>query len=94
MPTQCTGRSQGAGRIEGRQVAVDFDGGQISSDAGALLLREVDRTLRLTERVATCFEDGRDPELIEHTVHTLVIQRIVGIALGARAASRWRASRP
>lgn len=82
MPTQCTGRSQGAGRIEGRQVAVDFDGGQISSDAGALLLREVDRTLRLTERVAACFEDGRDPELIEHTVHTLVMQRIVGIALG------------
>ena len=39
MPTQCTGRSQGAERIEGRQVAVDFDGGQISSDAGALLLR-------------------------------------------------------
>ena len=82
MPTQCTGRSPGAERIEGRQVAVDFDGGQISSDAGALLLREVDRTLRLTERVAACFEDGRDPELIEHTVHTLVMQRIVGIALG------------
>ena len=82
MPTQCTGRSPGAERIEGRQVAVDFDGGQISSDAGALLLREVDRTLRLTERVAACFEDGRDPELIEHTLHTLVMQRIVGIALG------------
>jgi hypothetical protein len=63
-------------------MAVDFDGGQISSDAGALLLRGVDRTLRLTERVANCFQDGRDPELIEHTVHTLVMQRIVAIALG------------
>lgn len=82
MPTQCTVVSPCAKRIDGRQVAVDFDGGQISSDAGALLLREVDRTLRLTERVAACFEDGRDPELIEHTVHTLVMQRIVGIALG------------
>lgn len=82
MPTQCTGRGQGAGRVDGRQMAVDFDGGQISSDAGALLLRGVDRTLRLTERVANCFQDGRDPELIEHTVHTLVMQRIVAIALG------------
>jgi hypothetical protein len=63
-------------------MAVDFDGGQISSDAGALLLRGVDRALRLTERVASCFQDGRDPELIEHTVHTLVMQRIVAIALG------------
>ena len=82
MPTQCTVVSPCAKRIDGRQVAVDFDGEQISSDAGALLLREVDRTLRLTERVTACFEDGRDPELIEHTVHTLVMQRIVGIALG------------
>lgn len=82
MHTQCTGRSPEAGRVDGRQVAVDFDGGQISSDAGALLLRELDRTLRLTERVAACFQDGRDPERIEHTVHTLVMQRIVAIALG------------
>lgn len=82
MPTQCSGERSGAGRVEGRQVAVDFDGGQISSDAGALLLRDVDCTLRLTERVAACFQDGRDPDLIEHTVRTLVMQRIVAIALG------------
>ena len=82
MPTQCSGERGGAGRVDGRHVAVDFDGGQISSDAGALLLRDVDRTLRLTERVAACFQDGRDPDLIEHTVRTLVMQRIVAIALG------------
>ncbi|MDA0236418.1 MAG: IS1380 family transposase [Proteobacteria bacterium] len=82
MPTQCSGERGGAGRVDGRQVAVDFDGGQISSDAGALLLRDVDRTLRLTERVAACFQDGRNPELIEHSVRTLVMQRIVAIALG------------
>lgn len=82
MPTQCSGEHGGAGRVDGRHVAVDFDGGQISSDAGALLLRDVDRTLRLTERVAACFQDGRDPDLIEHSVRTLVMQRIVAIALG------------
>ena len=82
MQTQCSVGSGDAGRVGSRKVAVDFDGGQISSDAGALLLRDVDRTLRLTERVAACFEDGRVPELIEHSVRTLVMQRIVAIALG------------
>jgi hypothetical protein len=65
-----------------RRIALDFDGGTLSSDAGALLLRDVDRTLRLTDRVARCFEDGRNALLVEHSVRTLVMQRIVGIALG------------
>lgn len=82
MQTQCSGECKGAGRVGARQVAVDFDGGQISTDAGALLLRDVDRTLRLTERVAACFLDRRAPELIEHRVQTLVMQRIVALALG------------
>jgi len=82
MQTQCTGERGGAQYVGARKVAVDFEGGQISSDAGALLLRDVDRTLRLTERVAACFQDGRDPGLIEHSVRTLVMQRIVAIALG------------
>ena len=76
MPTQCTVVSPCAKRIDGRQVAVDFDGGQISSDAGALLLREVDRTLRLTERVAACFEDGRDPELIQPSIAAKAINTV------------------
>jgi hypothetical protein len=70
------------GRVESRKVVADFDGGRISSDAGALLLRDVDRALKLTERVAGCFRDGRDPGLIEHSIQTLVMQRIVAIALG------------
>jgi hypothetical protein len=56
-------------------VEADFDRGPISSGAGALLLGDVD-VLRLTERIAACFQDGRDPELIEHSVQTLVMQRI------------------
>lgn len=82
MPTQCSGEIRGRDRVCGRRVQVDFEGGRISSDAGVLLLGDVDRTLRLTERVAACFEDGRDPQRLEHTVHTLVMQRIVAIALG------------
>lgn len=82
MQTQCTAEIRDGGRVGARKVAVDFDGGHISSDAGVLLLRDVDRTLRLTERVANCFEDGRNRELIEHSVQTLVMQRIVAIALG------------
>ncbi|NMG03696.1 IS1380 family transposase [Azoarcus taiwanensis] len=82
MQTQCTAEIRDGGRVGARKVAVDFGGGHISSDAGALLLRDVDRTLRLTERVANCFEDGRNRELIEHSVQTLVMQRIVAIALG------------
>ena len=51
-------------------------------DAGALLLGETDRAIRLTERFAACFTDARTPELIEHAVDTLVLQRVAGIALG------------
>src|SRR5689334_4051418 len=59
-----------------------FDGGAITSDAGALLLGETDRVIRLTERFAACFIDARVPELVEHEVRTMVLQRVVGIALG------------
>jgi len=59
-----------------------FDGGAITSDAGALLLKETDRAIGLTRRFADCFIDYRCPELIEHAVQTLVGQRVFGIALG------------
>jgi Transposase DDE domain group 1 len=59
-----------------------FDGGAITSDAGALLPGETDRALRLTERFASCFADTQTAELVEHRVETMVMQRAVGIALG------------
>ncbi|HUB14298.1 MAG TPA: IS1380 family transposase, partial [Acetobacteraceae bacterium] len=59
-----------------------FDGGAITSDAGALLLGQTDRAIRLIERFAACFTDRRTPELVEHPVKTLVMQRVFGIALG------------
>ena len=59
-----------------------FDGGTMTSNAGALLMGLVDRGLDLMRRIAGCFTDRRDPQLIEHKVETLVGQRIFGLALG------------
>jgi hypothetical protein len=72
----------GFARVEGRAVVAAFDGGKITSDAGALLLGATDRAIRLVDRFAGCFADRRTPELVEHEVPTLVGQRVFGIALG------------
>jgi Transposase DDE domain group 1 len=82
MPTECNPALFEFALVEGRQVVAAFDGGAITSDAGALLLGETDRAIRLTERFTACFSDTRAVELVEHQVATLVTQRVVGIALG------------
>ena len=82
MPTECSAGSVGFAPIAGRAVVADFDGGAITSDAGGLLLRSTDRAIGLVERLASCFQDRRRPELIEHAVTTLVGQRVFGLALG------------
>jgi hypothetical protein len=65
-----------------RQVQGDFSGGTLSCDAGALLLRQVDRNLGLTEGLARCFGDGRNPVWVEHSLPQLLRQRIYATALG------------
>ena len=70
------------GEVEGRPVVAQFDGGALTSDAGGLLLGAADRTLDLVRRLAGCFRDARDPRFVEHSVATLVGQRVFGIALG------------
>jgi len=82
MPTECNPKLFEFAPVEGRQVVAAFDGGAITSDAGALLLGKTDRAIRLTERFASCFNDTRVSELVEHSVGTMVMQRVVGIALG------------
>ena len=82
MPTECITDSFGFARIEGREVVAAFDGGAITSDAGALLLGATERAIGLIDRLARCFGDMRCPDLIEHEVTTLVGQRVFGIALG------------
>jgi hypothetical protein len=63
-------------------VVADFDGGMVSSDAGALLLGETDKAIRLIDRFAACFRDGRHPAYVLHDVRTLIAQRVFGLALG------------
>jgi len=82
MQTECTPALFEFPAVEGRRVVASFDGGAITSDGGALLLGQTDRAIRLTERFAACFADTRAAELVEHQVETMVMQRVVGIALG------------
>jgi hypothetical protein len=65
-----------------RQVVACFDGGQMTTDAGGLLLRETDLRLNLLTRFAECFVDRRNPILRKHSVRELVAQRVYGLALG------------
>jgi hypothetical protein len=65
-----------------RHVLANFDGGDITSDGGALLLRKVEQLTGVIHQFAACFTDHRDPDLIEHTVEELVAQRVYGLALG------------
>jgi len=65
-----------------REVVAEFNGGTISSDGGALLLRETERRMHLLGRFSQCFLDGRNPALIEHRIEEMLAQRVYGLALG------------
>ena len=82
MPTECTPKRFEFEAVARRAVVACFDGGDITSNAGALVLGQVDRGLCLMRRFAACFTDRRDPRFVEHQVETLVGQRIFGLALG------------
>jgi hypothetical protein len=82
MPTECSAERFGVARVEGRAVVASFDGGRITSDAGALLLGATDRAINLIARFAACFQDDRSAEHVEHSLETLVGQRVFGLALG------------
>jgi hypothetical protein len=82
MPTECSAELFEFAPVERRVVAAGFDGGAITSDAGALLLGATDRAIKLVDRFAGCFSDHRSAELVEHLVPTLVGQRVFGLALG------------
>ena len=65
-----------------RRVQADFSGGTLSTDAGALLLRQVDINLGLSAELAQCFYDTRNQDWVDHSVQELLCQRIFGTALG------------
>ncbi len=82
MQTECSAELFEFAPVERRRVVAGFDGGAITSDAGALLLGATDRAIQLVDRFARCFIDHRVPGLIEHEVATLIGQRVFGLALG------------
>ena len=80
--TDCTPTDLLFQGLGSRDVVARFDGGAITSDAGGLLLREIDAKFRFIEQFAQCFSDHRDPDLVEHTLLELLKQRIFGLCLG------------
>ena len=83
MDTQCNQGSLEFHPLGGREVWGQFDGGTITSDAGGLLLREVEKRTGILAQFAACFTDYRDPGRIEHPVKALVAQRVYALALGS-----------
>jgi len=65
-----------------RRVVAEFTGARLTTEGGALLLREVDRKIGLLRRVVSCFSDARDPQRIEHELSEMLVQRVYGLALG------------
>ena len=82
MKTECTGEQLEFQSLGRRQVTGRFDGGRISSNAGGILLREVEKRTGVLARLSACFKDHRNPSSVEHRVPELILQRVYGIALG------------
>ena len=82
MSTQCTSTQLEFPEVGRRRLVASFDGGTITSNAGALLLRAVEKCTDVCRRASRCFQDYRDPDLVEHPVEDLVTQRVMAVALG------------
>lgn len=80
--TECNQSSFTFAGCGAREIVARFDGGTISSDGGALLLRQTDERLHLLPRLAACFLDRRNPVLVQHSVQEMLSQRVYGLALG------------
>src|SRR3954451_20868661 len=72
----------GLSPMRGKPVHVGFDGGRLTSDAGVLLLAEVERRLKLAERLARCLADPRSPDRVRHTLTEMIRFRVLLIAAG------------
>jgi hypothetical protein len=80
--TECSQSSFGFEALGSREIVARFDGGAISSDGGAFLLRQTDRRLNLLPRLAECFLDGRNQSMLDHSILEMLSQRVYGLALG------------
>lgn len=77
-----------------RAIVAEFSGGTISSDGGGLLLQETDSKMNLLTRFSQCFVDGRNQDLIEHSVEQMIRQRVFAMALGYERSQRSRSTPP
>lgn len=73
-PTECNSPSYEFGRLSNRKITADFSGGEITSDGGLLLLREIDQRYGISEGLASCFTDHRDANRVQHELTTLIAQ--------------------
>jgi len=80
--TECNGLPLAFSTLRRKKILADFNGGHLTSDAGAALLREVDKRIGLIDAITNCIGDPRDPAKITHDLRTLLAQRIFGIAMG------------
>ena len=80
--TECTQSRLPFANHGSREVVAEFSGGRMTSDSGALLLRETDQRMNLLPRFSQCFLDGRNPALVQHPVEQMLAQRIYSLALG------------
>src|ERR1700719_4123494 len=87
MTTECNSSYIDFPILGSRQVLADFNGGDITSDGGALLLRSTEQLTAIIGQFAACFRDHRNPDLIEHSLAHLVAQRAYGRARGWEALS-------
>lgn len=80
--TECNSQTLQFTRVKRQQVVADFDGGRLTTDAGVLLLREVDRRIGLLDAINDCIPDPRDPRFTIHEQREMLAQRIFSLALG------------
>jgi hypothetical protein len=80
--TKCSAETYSFGQLDRRQVVADFSGGTITSDSGLILVAQIDQRYRISERVANCFEDQRDPTRVQHKLSALIAQRLCGLVQG------------
>ena len=72
----------GLSSVAGKEIVARFDGGQLSSDGGLLVLREIEQRLKVAERLAACIDDPRDPASTVHTIADIIRFRLLMIAAG------------
>ena len=82
MERHASGACLPSSPVAGKAVRVAFDGGRLTSDAGVLLLADIERRLGIAERLARCIADPRSPERVHHTLAEMIRFRVLLIAAG------------